>query len=138
MPTTTSARIQDHFNNLTDPRRRKVTYPLINIVTIAQEIIDAEADYVLAAKDNQKTLRQGISWFFLSKQAEDFRGVRVSRYETHEKGHGREDTRQYFVSAAGARLVPAQALAGPEGDRLDHQHDGARRPHLPGDALLHP
>jgi len=99
MPTTTSARIQDHFNNLTDPRRREGTYPLINIVTIAQEIIDAEADYVLAAKDNQKTPRQGISWFFLSKQAEDFRGVRVSRYETHEKGEGRKETRQYFVCA---------------------------------------
>jgi len=247
MPTTTSARIQDHFNNLTDPRRRKVTYPLINIVTIAicavicgaddfvaiakfgkakkkwlsrfldlsegipshdrfnailaaikpeefeacllswvtalheitegevvaidgktlrrsfdaassksaihmvsawatashislgqvvvdeksneitaipkllkmleikgslvtidamgcqtaiaQEIIDAEADYVLAVKENQKTLHDKISWFFLSKQAEDFRGVRVSRHQTHEKGHGREETRQYFVCA---------------------------------------
>ena len=35
MPKTTSARIQDHFAELTDPRRRKVTYPLINIVAIA-------------------------------------------------------------------------------------------------------
>jgi len=30
-----SAQLRDHFRNLTDPRRRKVTYPLINIVTIA-------------------------------------------------------------------------------------------------------
>ena len=30
-----SAQIKDHFAGLTDPRRRKVTYPLINIVTIA-------------------------------------------------------------------------------------------------------
>jgi predicted transposase YbfD/YdcC len=28
-------RIADHFSSLTDPRRRKVTYPLINIVTMA-------------------------------------------------------------------------------------------------------
>jgi hypothetical protein len=35
MPKTSSARIQDHFADLTDPRRRPVTYPLINIVTIA-------------------------------------------------------------------------------------------------------
>ncbi len=30
-----SARMQDHFAELTDPRRRKVTYPLINVVVIA-------------------------------------------------------------------------------------------------------
>jgi len=32
---TRTARIQEHFAGLTDPRRRKVTYPLINVVTIA-------------------------------------------------------------------------------------------------------
>jgi hypothetical protein len=35
MPKKPSARIRDHFADLTDPRRRKVLYPLINIVTIA-------------------------------------------------------------------------------------------------------
>ena len=30
-----SPRIADHFARLTDPRRRKVTHPLINIITIA-------------------------------------------------------------------------------------------------------
>ena len=30
-----STRLQDHFADLTDPRRRKVVYPLINVVTIA-------------------------------------------------------------------------------------------------------
>ena len=30
-----SALIQDHFATLTDPRRRKVVYPLINVLTIA-------------------------------------------------------------------------------------------------------
>ena len=35
MPKQVSARIQDHFAELTDPRRRKVIYPLINMVTIA-------------------------------------------------------------------------------------------------------
>ena len=28
-----SVRIQDHFAELTDPRRREVVYPLINVVT---------------------------------------------------------------------------------------------------------
>jgi hypothetical protein len=32
MPTKPSACVQDHFADLTDPRRRKVTCPLVNIV----------------------------------------------------------------------------------------------------------
>ena len=67
---------------------------------IAQTIIDSGADYVLAVKKNQPTLYDGVSWFFLSKREEDFAGVRVSRHETQEKGHGREENRSYFVCAA--------------------------------------
>ncbi len=39
-----SAQTQKHFAGLTDPRRRKVTYPLINIVTIALCAVIAGAD----------------------------------------------------------------------------------------------
>jgi len=39
-----SPRLQDHFSDLTDPRRRKVVYPLINIVTIAICAVLAGAD----------------------------------------------------------------------------------------------
>ncbi len=39
-----SIRIQDHFRGLTDPRRRKVVYPLINIVAIAACAVIAGAD----------------------------------------------------------------------------------------------
>ena len=39
-----SNRIQDHFSGLTDPRRRKVVYPLINVVTIAVCAVVAGAD----------------------------------------------------------------------------------------------
>ena len=35
MTMTKSARMQDHLAELTDTRRREVTYPLINIVVIA-------------------------------------------------------------------------------------------------------
>jgi DDE_Tnp_1-associated len=44
MPSSRSARIQDHFADLTDPRRRKVVYPLINIVSIALCAVIAGAD----------------------------------------------------------------------------------------------
>jgi predicted transposase YbfD/YdcC len=66
---------------------------------IAQQIVDAEADYVLPVKDNQKKLYEDISWYFLSKREEDFAGVRVSRHKTQAKEHGREETREYFVCA---------------------------------------
>ena len=44
MLTPRSARFQDHFADLTDPRRRKVVYPLINIVAIAICAVIAGAD----------------------------------------------------------------------------------------------
>jgi predicted transposase YbfD/YdcC len=44
MDSSRSPRIQDHFATLTDPRRRKVVYPLINIVTIAVCAVIAGAD----------------------------------------------------------------------------------------------
>ncbi len=64
---------------------------------IAKTIIDSKADYVLAVKKNQPTLYDGISWFFFSKNEQDFAGVRVSRHQTVETGHGREETRLYYV-----------------------------------------
>ena len=47
---TVGARIQDHFETLDDPRRRKVVYPLINIVTIALcAVICGAEDFVSIA-----------------------------------------------------------------------------------------
>ena len=45
-----TAGIQEHFADLTDPRRRKVIYPLINIVTIALcAVISGADDFVSIA-----------------------------------------------------------------------------------------
>ena len=71
---------------------------------IAQGIVDAGADYVLAVKQNQKNLYNDVSWFFLTKLAENFAGVRVRRHTTREKGHGRQETREYYVCAVPAEL----------------------------------
>src|SRR3954454_14404417 len=56
MPDIVTARIDQHFAGLTDPRRRKVTYPLINIVTIALCAVIAGADdfVTIAARARQK------------------------------------------------------------------------------------
>jgi predicted transposase YbfD/YdcC len=64
---------------------------------IAQQIVAASADYCLAVKGNQPTLYQGIVDFFDEHLEDDFARVSVRRHETNEKGHGREETRHYFL-----------------------------------------
>ena len=64
---------------------------------IAQKIIDEEADYCLAVKGNQPTLHQGIADFFDKQLEDNFAGTQVRQYETQEHGHGREETRYYFL-----------------------------------------
>jgi predicted transposase YbfD/YdcC len=64
---------------------------------IAQAIIDAEADYVLAVKENQPKLHEGISWFFRMKRESGFARTKVSHHYTQDKGHGREEARSYYV-----------------------------------------
>jgi len=50
-----SARLQDHFAELTDPRRREVVYPLINIVVIAVcAVICGADDFVAIAEFGRK------------------------------------------------------------------------------------
>jgi predicted transposase YbfD/YdcC len=64
---------------------------------IAQRIVAADADYVLAVKSNQPTLHEGIAAFFNDHLEDDFARTKVRRYETQEKGHGREENRYYYV-----------------------------------------
>jgi hypothetical protein len=55
MPKKVSARVPDHFVVLSDPRRRKVTYALINIVTIAIcAVICGADDFVSIAEFGRK------------------------------------------------------------------------------------
>ena len=64
---------------------------------IAKEIVNAGADYVLAVKGNQPTLHEGIQEFFNDHLEDDFARTPVRRHETMEKGHGREETRWYYI-----------------------------------------
>ena len=66
-------------------------------VEIAGKIIEAKADYVPAVKANRPTLHEGIVEFFLDQMEDDFARVKVSRHETKEHGHGREEHRTYYV-----------------------------------------
>ena len=64
---------------------------------IAEKIVEKQADYVLAVKGNQPTLHAGIMDFFLDHLEDDFARLKVSRHETKEKGHGRDEHRTYYV-----------------------------------------
>jgi predicted transposase YbfD/YdcC len=58
-----SARIDKHFASLTDPRRGKVTYPLINIVAIALCATIAGADDFVAIADWARQKRDWLARF---------------------------------------------------------------------------
>ena len=63
-----SAKIQDYFTELTDPRRRKVLYPLINVVVIAVcAVIGGADDFVAIAKFGRKK-RKWLSKFLDLKE----------------------------------------------------------------------
>jgi predicted transposase YbfD/YdcC len=69
-------------------------------VEIAEKVVAAKADYLLAVKGNQPTLHAGILDFFVGHMEDDFARVRVSRHETIEKGHGRTEHRTYLICDA--------------------------------------
>ena len=62
-------------------------------VTIAQSILAAGADYLLAVKDNQPTLHAEIESYFETAPAAE-----VEKVETIDKEHGRFEVRTYSVS----------------------------------------
>ncbi|MEQ8694274.1 MAG: transposase family protein, partial [Gammaproteobacteria bacterium] len=57
MSTGKSASIQEHFAELTDPRRREPTYPLVNIVVIAICAVICGADDFVAIAEFGRTKR---------------------------------------------------------------------------------
>ena len=65
---------------------------------IAQQIVEAQADYVLAVKDNQPKLHEAIHEFFAQHLEDDCESIACRRYESHEKGHGRLDDRYYYLA----------------------------------------
>jgi predicted transposase YbfD/YdcC len=60
---------------------------------IAAKIIEKDADYVLALKGNQGTLRDDVEEFAIEQKACKYANCVVDRHETIEKSHGRIETR---------------------------------------------
>ena len=60
---------------------------------IAKKIIDNKADYVLALKGNQSSLREDVEVLVAEQKANGFKDTEISRHETVDGDHGRIETR---------------------------------------------
>jgi predicted transposase YbfD/YdcC len=67
---------------------------------IAAQIIDSEADFVLALKANQGALYQGVIDHLTEESETHFAHVEAQEYVTTETGHGRQETRSYIQMPA--------------------------------------
>ncbi len=65
---------------------------------IAKNIIDAQADYLLALKGNQEILAEDVEEEFKQAMAEEFAHMDHFYYETIDKAHGRTERRQYWYT----------------------------------------
>jgi len=72
-----------------------------------QAIRAADAHYTISVKSNQKTLYHDIRTTFTTLRADD--PQHLSTYETIEKGHGRIETRRYWVTDDLSRLSTRDA-----------------------------
>ena len=64
---------------------------------IARKIVDRQADYILALKGNQGTLRKDVDLFVAEQKARDFKDTTISHSETVDGDHGRIETRAITV-----------------------------------------
>ena len=71
---------------------------------IAAAIRTSGADYVLAVKGNQGALHEDLSSFFVGCLEADFAGVPHRYHRRVGRGHGRRETRHYYVADVPAAL----------------------------------
>ena len=64
---------------------------------IAQTILDRKADYILALKGNQGSLKDDVKLFVDEQKAVGFRDAKISRDKTVDGDHGRIETREVTV-----------------------------------------
>src|SRR4051812_41708 len=62
---------------------------------IAAQIVEQEADFVLALKGNQETLHNAVIDYIDKQSANGFANCDARRYQTTEQSHGRQETRRY-------------------------------------------
>ena len=67
---------------------------------IAQKIREKRCHYVLAVKENQKSLYEDISLYFEDKKHIDKIKEKGNYYKTTEKNHGTSDVREYYQTTS--------------------------------------
>ena len=79
---------------------------------IAAQIVDKEADYVLALKDNQPTLHAAVADYFLQQLEADNADSKMRHHSQVETGHGRTETRATFAVAVPQGMAATGAWVG--------------------------
>lgn len=75
-----------------------VTLDALNTQTaIAQQIVDAQADYILAVKANQGTLYEDLQLLFEGFADEHYQNVHYATASRENAGHDRQEFRQIWV-----------------------------------------
>ncbi|MGK2877598.1 MAG: ISAs1 family transposase [Solirubrobacterales bacterium] len=64
---------------------------------IAQKIVDKKADYILALKGNQGSLREDVELFVNEQKTNNFKDTTSSHHQTIDGDHGRIETRNITV-----------------------------------------
>lgn len=71
---------------------------------IADEIIEQDADYVLALKDNQGNLLDDVKLLFDDLESSDYKAYAFDYHRTTNKGHGRIEIRECWTISDGEVL----------------------------------
>lgn len=79
---------------------------------IVEAIVDKDADYLIAVKDNQPKLREEVEVAFATASITDERLPRTAKHESTEKAHGRHEVRRVLVLEVEGRLSEAQSWRG--------------------------
>ena len=104
---------------------------------IAQKIIDKKADYVLALKGNQGSLREDVELFVAEQKAAGFKDTKISRDKTVDGDHGRIETRTTTVIHDVAWLQERHDWPGLKAVVIVESTPRDRRKDRAGDTLLH-
>lgn len=65
---------------------------------IVKKIVERGGDYVISLKGNQGHLHNDVKLFLETAQEKGFSGLTHDYYETVEKGHGRVESRRYWIT----------------------------------------
>lgn len=65
---------------------------------IVKKIINKGGDYVISLKGNQGDLHDNVRLFLETEKENAFKKTKHDYYETVEKGHGRVETRRYWIT----------------------------------------